>query len=246
MELIIAFLIGLLSSFLGSFISGGFSILVFSLFSLVGYEAIFILGLLRLGLLGSNLGGITIYHRARKIVWKFVPLMTLIGSVGAYFGAQLVINTNTEILERMVGIGMIIGALVLLGKPHLGINSFTPGRLRLVFSYIAYFFVVIWSTSVTVGVGLFNALVQTIGFGMSMIEMKATIKFPALVIGLVALFFYAQAGLIDWPLGIALMLGTVLGGNVGARGSLKLGDKWIKYVFVVSVLVFATKLLLGL
>lgn len=141
---------------------------------------------------------------------------------------------------------MIIGALVLLGKPHLGINSFTPGRLRLVFSYIAYFFVVIWSTSVTVGVGLFNALVQTIGFGMSMIEMKATIKFPALVIGLVALFFYAQAGLIDWPLGIALMLGTVLGGNVGARGSLKLGDKWIKYVFVVSVLVFATKLLLGL
>lgn len=57
MELGLIFIIGILSSFLGSFISGGFSILIFSLLSILGYEALAILGLLRLGLLGSNLGG---------------------------------------------------------------------------------------------------------------------------------------------------------------------------------------------
>jgi uncharacterized membrane protein YfcA len=89
-------------------------------------------------------------------------------------------------------------------------------------------------------------LVQTLGLGMNMLEMKATMKIPALIIGLVALAVYLQAGLIDWPTGLSLMLGTLVGSNLGARGSMRLGNKWLKYLFVALMLGFAIKLMFGL
>jgi uncharacterized membrane protein YfcA len=245
MELVIIFLVGLIASFLGSFISGGFSILVFGLLTLFGYDTLAILGLLRLGLLGSNFGGFLVYQKAQKVVWKYVLPMTAIGVVASYIGAKLVIRADTEMIELLVGIAMILGALMLIIKPGLGVQSFVPGKARLFFSYIAYFFVVVWSTSVTIGVGLFNALVQTLGFGMSMLEVKGTNKIPALSIGIVALYVFAEAGLIDWMAGLVLFLGTLVGGMLGARGTLYIGDKWLKIIFVISVIIFAVNFLVG-
>jgi uncharacterized membrane protein YfcA len=246
MELALVFLVGTVSGFLGGIISGGFSILVFSLLSILGYPALIILGLLRLGLLGSNIGGLMVYHNAKMIVWKYVPLMSVIGAVGAYVGVRLIIELDARIIEQIVAIGIIIGLLFVLAKPQLGVMSFVPSKSRIFFSYIAYFFVVVWSTSITIGVGLFNMLVQTLGLGMNMLEMKATMKIPALIIGVIALAVYLQAGLIDWPTGLSLMLGTLVGSNLGARGSMRLGNKWLKYLFVALMLGFAIKLMFGL
>lgn len=186
------------------------------------------------------------YRKAQKIVWKYVLPMSIIGAIGSYIGAQLIINTDTQTIERLVGFGMIVGSLVLLSKPQLGVTSFAPSWMRLFLGYISYFFVVIWSTSITIGVGLFNALVQTLGFGMSMLEMKGTIKIPALVIGSVALMAYAEAGLINWTAGLVLFAGTIIGAVLGAKGSLRLGDVWLKRIFAISVIGFAIKLILGL
>ena len=49
---------------------------------------------------------------------------------------------------------------------------------------------------------------------------------------------------VDWTLGATLAIGNATGAWIGSHWAVEKGDKWIKVVLVVTVLVFATNLAL--
>lgn len=52
-------------------------------------------------------------------------------------------------------------------------------------------------------------------------------------------------GLVDYQLGVTLFLGMLLGGYVGAHMAIKKGNKFIKMILAIVVLVSAAKILIG-
>ena len=64
---------------------------------------------------------------------------------------------------------------------------------------------------------------------------------PALV-GAVALGIFAWEGKVHWPLGLSLGAGTVLGGLLGVKLTIKKGHRWIKGVVTATILLFAVRL----
>ena len=62
--------------------------------------------------------------------------------------------------------------------------------------------------------------------------------------GIVGLVAFGLHGVIDWQLGFRLA-GKSIGGYLGARFAIKLGDVWIRRGFIAIVLVGSLIMLLG-
>ena len=58
-----------------------------------------------------------------------------------------------------------------------------------------------------------------------------------------ALLIFALAGHVDWILGLSLAAGNSIGGWWAARLSVRRGEKAIRYVLIVAVLIMAAKIL---
>ena len=63
--------------------------------------------------------------------------------------------------------------------------------------------------------------------------------------GIVGLVVFGLHGVIDWQLGFSLLAGKSIGGYLGARFAIKLGDVWIRRGFIAIVLVGSLIMLLG-
>lgn len=80
-------------------------------------------------------------------------------------------------------------------------------------------------------------------FGQTLLEGAATRKIAQFISTAMAIVIFAIVGVIHYPLGIALFIGNLIGSYIGAHYSDKIGNIWIKRLFIVIVLIMAVKLL---
>jgi uncharacterized protein len=60
-----------------------------------------------------------------------------------------------------------------------------------------------------------------------------------MMLTLLSLAIFAGAGQVDWPAGVALALGNLLGGIAGVRIAVRQGHEWLERVVTATVIVFA-------
>lgn len=245
MELLIIFAIGFVSSLFGSFTSGGASLLAFSLLGAYGLSPFMALGIFKVGGIGLQLGGLFNYVKADKIIWDRVLFMTIVGVVAAYIGASLVVTLDEVVFSKIIGFALLLCLPFTFLKPSLGIVSEKTSKVKEYIGHIAYFITTIWGYSIVIGAGIVNVYSQAYFYGMTLLEIRGTSKIPALVKGLVALFVYVQAGIVDWKLGGVFFVGAFIGSSIGTYYSIKIGDTWLRYILFVSVFGMSLKLIFG-
>ena len=245
MEILVIFIIGFTASFFGSFTSSGSSMLAFTFLGLYGISPFAALGIFKVGTFGMQLGGLYNFARADKIIWKRVVTLTLIGIVGAYIGANIVISLDEAVLSKIIGFVLLLCVPLALFKPSLGVLSVQTSLKKEYMGHIMYFLTSIWGYSIVVGAGIVNMYSQAYFYGMSILEIKGTSKIPALIKGLVAITVFVQAGIVNWELGGVFFLGGFAGSFLGTHYSIKIGDTWLRHVLFLSVLVVSIKLILG-
>lgn len=67
--------------------------------------------------------------------------------------------------------------------------------------------------------------------------------FAIMSLNIPALIIFVVTGNMNWALGIALAAGTTVGAWWAAKLSVKKGDRFIKYFFVLALIVISIKLL---
>lgn len=80
-------------------------------------------------------------------------------------------------------------------------------------------------------------------FGLTFMQAVATTKIINIFSSLVATLVYVRAGLIDWPLGVALSVIMFFGAILGGRIALRLNNEVVRQVFLVVVVALAVKTL---
>ena len=244
MENSIIFAIGFIASFFGSFTSSGASLLSFTFLGLYGLSPFTILGVIKVGSIGFNIGGLYNYARADKIVWKYVVIFTFIGSIGAYIGTAIVLNIDEALFSKIIGIAMLLCVPLTLLKPSLGVTSQPTGKKKRFLGYCMYALTSVWGSSIVIGAGIMNMFSQLYFFGLTILEVKGTAKIPNLVRTAITLALFIGAGIINWPLALAFLGGAFFGSLVGTYYSVKVGDTWLRYILLSTVLVVALKLIL--
>lgn len=172
-----------------------------------------------------------------------MPALAVISLFGSLVGANILINTDPKILQKVIGVLLAVFLLLIVLKNNIGVQPSQTSKLKKVVGLFAYFLIMIFGGFFGAGSGplIFYALTYFLGF--TMIEVLATGVIPWFVLSLSSLAVFALNGIIDYKNGAVLLIGMAIGGWIGAQVALQKGDGWIKRLFILFVAIFSIKLL---
>lgn len=197
----------------------------------------------RFGTIGQNLTALLKFWRAKKIVWKFVPVLAVISLIGSIIGAKILLDIDPKVLQKAVGILLLILLPLIFLRQKIGIQRNEVSKSKKITGFLIYFLIMIFGGFFGQGTGPLIFYTLTYFLGLTMIEVLATGVIPWLVLSLSSLIIFALNGIIDYRKGIVLLIGMAVGGYIGAHVALKKGNLWVKYLFVLFVIIAGIKLL---
>lgn len=234
--------IGLATGFIDSTVGAGGLLSVPSLI-LLGLPPQVAIATDRFGTIGQSFAAGYKFWKAKRIAWEYVPTLTVLSLVGAIIGAFFLVETNPEILEKVVGILLLVLLPLILLKRNLGIERASKTKRHRMVGYSLYFLLAIFGGFFGQGTGPLVMFVLTYFVGLTVIEVIATNTVPWRILSVVSAIIFALHGLIDYKVGIVLLISMAIGGYMGAHVAISKGDLWIKRFFVVFVVLASIKLL---
>ena len=240
--LLMVLIVGLVTGFFDSIVGAGGLISVPYLIFL-GLPPQVAIATDRFGVLGQTFAALVKFWKAKKIVWKIVPILTIISIIGSIVGANILLNIDQKILESAVGVLIFILLPLIFLKKDLGIKRNEMSKNKKIIGLVVYFLIMTFGAFFGQGTGpmIFFALTYFLGF--TMLEVLATNIIPWLALTISSLVIFALHGIIDYKIGMVLLIGMTVGGDIGALVAIKKGDLWVKRLFVLLVIISGIKLL---
>ena len=237
------FLIGLFASIFGTLVGGG-TLLSIPFLMMVGLPPQVAIATERFGGLGQTTASFLKFYKSNKIVWKYVHLLTIFSLAGSLIGANILVNTDPKILHNIVGITLLVLLPLIFLKRDLGIQRDEVGRNKRIVGLSIYFLVQTFAAFFGGGTGTLIAYALMFFFGLTIIEATATKIIPWFFLSTSSLIIFALKGIVDYKIGVVLLIGMSIGGYIGAHIALEKGDAWVKRLFFFFVLISVVKLLL--
>ncbi len=229
-------------------IAGGGSFLTLPLLIFMGLPPSMANGTNRVGILLQNMGAVWGFNRHGVLDWRWGIWGAAPSAAGAVLGTWGALMVGDQAFTKILA-GLMIGlTLYTLWDPlgrRQGKNQSssqpTPRRGPIA---AGFFLVGIYGGFVQAGVGFLVLATTTLG-GLDLVRGNAVKVLSILAFTVISLGIFAYNGLVDWPSGMALAAGTLIGGQVGVRLTVLKGHRWVKWVVTVAVFAFAVKLLLA-
>jgi len=153
------------------------------------------------------------------------------------------LNINTEILHYIVGVLLLLLLPLIFIRKGIGVQRSKIKKQKIIIGLLLYFLVQIFTGFFGGGTGILIFYILMIFFGLTIIEANATNTIPWMVLSISSVIIFAYNGIIDYRIGIVLLMGMAAGGYIGAHVGIKKGNLWVKRLFVLLVVVSGIKLL---
>lgn len=238
------FVIGLIASFVGNFVSGSTSLLGISSMLFLGIPPHLAVATQTVGTLGWRLGGLREFLKAKKIIWKYVLPLSIIAFIGSTIGAHILVATSEQLLNRIIGFIILLFIPLSLIKKNLGVEKVEVSKIKRYTGYLLYFLVSIWTGFFSAGTGIFFLYIYMSFFGLTILELKGTDKIPGIFLDIGAIIVFFINGIFDPLYLLAFFPGMFLGSTLGAKYAIKLGDKWLRIIILASIALMSLELIL--
>jgi uncharacterized protein len=243
LELGIVFVVGIVAGFINVGAGGG-SFLTLPLLIFLGLPPSVANGTNRLSIFVMTIVSMATFKKQGVSNVKFSAFLAIPAIVGAYFGSKLSITLDPQLFKQILSVLMfvMIGFILLFTSKDRSQIKAIYGKNRLLLSFIGFFFVGLYGGFIQAGVGYLMIILLSGIHRLSLLtisNIRVTVVFMFTV---VALGVFLKAGYINWSFALFLSAGTSIGGWAGTHWNVKKGDKGIKYVLVVSMLIMAIKL----
>lgn len=241
LEIIVVGLIGLITSFISNISGGGGALMLMPALLHVGLSPLTAVGTIKVGSLGLVAGSIT-GSKNKQVVRKeyFIPMLAIV-TVASIIGPRLIIEFSEVNVKLLSSILIVITALLSITTWRRASESRQVTNLQRNTGYFLYFVCTVVLAGIGSGVGIISNYVLIGLLGMSALETIATRRAAGLIGVPLQFLAFAISGHIDYKLGIALLIGSTIGGYIGMHTAIKQGSEFIKRVMaVVSIgLVFS-------
>lgn len=235
---------GIGAGFINSMAGGG-SLLTLPVLIFLGLPTAVANGTNRIALVFQNLAGIFTFRRGGFFHWKLGLFLSIPAVCGSIVGANLAVTIPDELFKKLLAAILFIVVAFVIWQPEKRISQSRKemSRRKKIFAFVLFFFVGLYGGFIQVGIGFVIIAGLRFLYGMSLVEVNALKLMIALVylFASAAVFFYH--GKVSFTLGLTLALGNSLGAWAGSRFAIFAGDRWIRVVLIIAVLLMGGKLL---
>jgi len=233
--------VGLLAGFV-NVMAGGGSTLTLPVLILLGLDGATANGTNRVGIFIQNIFASWSFHRENVSHLRQSLVFAACALPGTILGAILAVRVSDIWFERILGV-VILGVVVSMVIPRKTDPITTPEGNDSRWIYPALFGIGFYGGFIQAGVGfLFMAAFYHL-LKMKLIFVNMQKVAVVLLYTLPALAIFAWHGNVDWGLGLSLAGGNALGGWWAARFAVRRGEKAIRIVLIIAMLLVAAKML---
>lgn len=243
---LILFVISLVANLLSALAGGGAGLLQLPALLHLGLPFGMALATHKIASVALGVGATTRHWQTGKLKWRFALLILLAGLPGVWLGTQLILVIPEQIAQFALGILTLGLGVYSLLKKDLGLTSqrIHRDKIGLIIGCLGLFIIGILNGSLTSGTGLFVTiwLVRWFGFDFTRAVSYTLILVGFFWNGLGALFLSLQTP-VAWSWLPALLLGSLIGGYLGAHWALLKGNQLVKRSFEVLTILVGLSLL---
>lgn len=238
---IILLFISWVANIFSAFAGGGAGLIQLPLLIFLGLPFSIALATHKIATVALGVGATIRHVKEGHTSWRLNLYMLLAGIPGVMLGAWYIIGIDDRLAEIALGGLTLALGIYSIFKPALGLESQHIHRdaWGLVVGGLGLFVIGFTNGALSAGTGLFATMWLVKWFGL---DYKRAVGHTMIAVGL---FWNASGALtmsmlteVKWEWLPALILGSLLGGFLGAHLALKLGSTWIKRGYeVVTILV---------
>jgi uncharacterized membrane protein YfcA len=245
---LLIFVISLVANVFSAFAGGGAGLIQLPALIFLGLPFGIALATHKVATVALGVGATIRHLKEEALERRFAAFILAFGLPGVILGANIVLSIPERSAE--IALGILTAGLGIYSwlKPSLG-QTHAPlhrDRYGYLIGGVVVFGIGALNGSLTSGTGLFVTLWLVRWFGL---DYKRAVAYTLILVGL---FWNATGALtlgllgdIQWSWLPALLLGSLLGGYVGAHLSIVKGNKWIKRVYEVITFLVGCKLIIG-
>ena len=223
-------------------IAGGGSFLTLPILIFLGLPATIANGTNRLAILLQNIGAVWGFSRHRIVNWNSLLWAALPACLGSVFGTWMSLMITDRTFQRTLAFLMIAMTILSLWKPTYQQHSAEEIIKRRGLLLAASFFLVgVYGGFIQAGVGFLILAVISLS-GLDLVRGNAVKVLCILCFTAVSLSIFTIQGMVRLYPGPILGIGTVIGGQIGVKLTIRKGHKWIRGFVTMAVFFFAIKL----
>jgi uncharacterized membrane protein YfcA len=248
LDQIILFLISTIANIFSAFSGGGAGLIQLPVLIFMGLPFSVALATHKIATVALGLGATIRNVKEGHTSWRFNLYMLLVGIPGVILGAYFIVGVDDRVAEISLGVLTLSLGIYSILKPDLGLNAQEINRdtRGYVIGAVGLFVIGFANGSLSAGTGLFATMWLVKWFGLNY---KHAVGHTLIAVGL---FWNASGavtmgfiGEIQWDWLPALVLGSLVGGFIGAHLAINMGSKWIKRVYEVITVIVGIKLIIG-
>lgn len=177
-----------------------------------------------------------------------VGLATKVGipvALGAFLGAEMAAVFPAYIMEIATGILLPIIVLLLLIDKDKVVKRFDIhcSPQMTFWKYLLFFILGIYGGFTHAGIGILVILSSFFFLGQDLTHSNAIKQLTTVIYTPVALLIFIIHGQINWPVALIYAVGNVIGGVVASKVAIRWGDKFLKAIVIIVVIVTSFYLL---
>jgi uncharacterized protein len=253
LHLALAFLAAFLAAAVNS-VAGGGTLISFPVLVWLGLPSVMANATSTVGIWPGSLGSIWGFRRELSRADRHVRLLVFPCLVGGAAGALLLRATSQVLFDGLVPVLVLFATALfaLRGRVQAWLGRRVGGEggggVGLPFGALLALGVGVYGGYFGAGMSIMNLSILGV-LGMSdLLEMNALTSLFSLCVNGVAIALFAAAGLVRWPVALAMAAGALLGGYGAAGAARRVGHKILgRFVvavgFTVSAIFFARLLL---
>lgn len=245
---LILFVVSLLANMFSAFAGGGAGLIQLPALIFLGLPFSIALATHKIASVFLGIGATVRNLKENQIERRFAGFILACGLPGVFIGANVILSINDRIAEVALGCLTLGLGVYSFFKPSLGqvLNATNRHTKGYIIGGSVLFFIGILNGSLTSGTGLFVTLWLIRWFGL---DYKSAVAYTLVLVGLfwngTGAITLGILGEIAWLWLPALVLGSVLGGYLGAHLAITKGNRWIKRIYEIITLAIGAKLIIG-
>jgi uncharacterized protein len=247
-EQLILFLLSLVANVFSAFSGGGAGLIQLPVLIFLGLPFAIALATHKVASVALGIGATVRHLREEPLERRLAATILVTGLPGVVLGANIILGIEERVAE--IALGLLTSGLGIyswlhpgLGQTVIPVNRGGRGRL---WGGGVLFAIGVLNGSLTSGTGLFVTMWLIRWFGL---DYRRAIAYTLILVGVfwngTGALTLGILGNIRWSWLPALLLGSLLGGYIGAHLAIRSGNRWIKRAFELVTLLIGIKLVAG-